>query len=261
MLTYYYDIKSEDSIPLDGSFTDPYDRHVHKPNRDESLPDFIKRIEQGRAKRNCPTFPTKDLRQLVIDQLLMTCDKATIQRYFVKKKALPGLSSVFSLITTVAYDLTNKSKLSVKEKERRLEDCVNGCPFNRKASVGGFSKSATNFVAKLTKAVKTQDITKTRYETDPVLRAKVGNCAMCGGCNLIEKKEYSTEGIVAGLTSESLDRILPVLGTKTFSNCFQIREGIENPKTRKAMENRLAGCKNVDGLALLKEYEDKKGKK
>lgn len=260
MLTYYYDIKDESRIPQDSSFKDPYDYHVHKPNKDESLPDFIKRIEKGRAKRKCPTIPTKDLRQLVIDQLLMTMkNKPQIPDYFVQKKTMPSFSAVLGFITTVAYDLSKGGGISVKKQEERLSKCIDGgCTFNRHNSVGGFSKATVSIVAKLTDHIKTNDMAKTRYELDPKLDAKIGNCAMCGGCNLREKKHYSTEGVVNGLAPEGLDRILPVYGAESFERCWQLKEALENPKTRKALEHKLQYCKNVNGLEVLKEHDEKK---
>lgn len=260
MLTYYYDIKDESRIPQDSSFKDPYDYHIHKPNPNESLPDFIKRIEKGREKRKCPKIPSKDLRQLVIDQLLMTTkNKELIPTYFVQKKTMPSFSAVLGFITTVAYDLTKGGGISVKQQEERLSKCIDGgCTFNRSSTIGGINKAAVKIVAKLTDTIKANDMAKTRYELDPKLDKKIGNCAMCGGCNLREKKHYSTQGVVAGLAPEGLDRILPVYGSDSFERCWQLKEAVENPKTRKALEDKLRYCKNVNGLEVLKEYDEKK---
>lgn len=252
MLTYYYDVKDENELPKGSKFVDPYDKQVFYVKDKESLPNFIKRIQQSRDQLGHRKILDKDLRQLVIDSLVISSSRAIMKKYFMQKTAFPTMQSLLSFITTLAYSLINSNNVSVKDQERRLSDCFNGCSFHKSSKVSGLSELTKNLVNKVVNSVSGMQLDKTKYE---LANMPLGSCGMCGGCQLSNKKHLSAQSVLAGLHPESIERILRVYGSSSFGRCWQLREALENPKLKQILISKLQNC-NIDAVELLKEYEE-----
>lgn len=251
MLTYYFDIKNEDILPQGAIFKDPYDKNIFRVKAGETLPNFIKRIQESREEKKYRPILDTDLRQLVIDSLVMSMNKNHVRTYFTQRTAFPTMQSILAFITTLAYELVNSNGVSVKQQEERLDNCLDDCAFHKPPGMLNFSNATNKLINKVVGFVSATDLRKTRQELE---NEPIGNCAMCGGCNLLEKKKFTASGVLAGLTPDALDRILRVYGPKAFGRCWQLRECIEDPKLKPIMISKLERT-SVNGPELLKQYE------
>lgn len=251
-MIFYFDVQDENKLPERAFFLDPYDKEKFVVKSGESLPDFIKRVQESREAKGYQAILEPDLRQLIVDSLVISNPGGRTEKYFIQRTTVPSANNVLAFITTLAYNLIRSDSISVKQREERLNDCLDGCSFHKAPGLFNLSSSASWIVDKLTSLVAAADLTKTKYELNNV---PIGNCAMCGGCKLKDKTKYSTAAVLAGLAPEALDRILAVYGPESFGRCWQLREIAQDPKLRNTFLKKLEQTTR-SGVEQFKTYEE-----
>ena len=110
MLHHYYDIKDENKLPLKATFVDPYDNESFLVEKEETLSNFINKIQKRREEKGLAKIEDGQMRVFVVSSLYESTDKKLHDIFFIKKKATANFAQVVSLAKTMATEMIHGHK-------------------------------------------------------------------------------------------------------------------------------------------------------
>lgn len=245
--TQYYELKSEDSLPVGAYFTDPYDNAYFQVIPKETLSQFLKRISDHRAANKHPELRTDDLKTMVVTFLVETCPPNKLNSYFVLKAIHPQFSQVVQFAKAIAREkIQNRGIVGTKQQRERALKCLS-CPFHQRSGIPPHTSTV------LLRGL----LGNTVYPE----QGQLGVCGMCG-CGLKEKVKFQLEGVVRDLKPHQLDTILKAAGTRAFDICWILNEALSNSVILKTLKAKMdSGTANGSGLLQARILEKTKSGK
>ena len=229
----YFDLISESNLPPTAYFVDPSDELQTAPEPKETLNKFITRLSEGREQRGLPLIAVPDLRQLIVDSFYNSTPINQRPTYFNQQSISPTLSQAYSFIKATANTLINRVGIPPLQRTSRANHCLNNCKFHSKSRNWG-GQAAAPMLKTAKSLVGLQEATVSPSET------QLGNCMLCGGCDLKTKVAYSLESVLASLTPEQVDLMLRAYGPKTFEQCWIFEEALKDPPNRQLLRQKIA---------------------
>lgn len=239
IVTNYYDLKSQKSLPYASYVRDPYDNRKFVVEKGEDLPTLARRMKEYREEHNYPTMTDVELRDYIKASLYETASENDKKILFEVKAAMPTISQVKSFAKTLAKELTGfNPPLSVKRKYERALKCLN-CKLHSPSSQGSWVIDSIHPPSILgIKHFLGKEAPQAELSDKKVMELPLGICTMCG-CGLKAKIRYNVMSILAGITPEMLRKALRMTHDKCRENCWIFTEAEFQEDAKALLEKKI----------------------
>lgn len=232
-------------MPVGSKFTDPYDRFVFIIQKNDTLTKLIERINDRRQQIELPVIRQDSLTHLVTSCIYDTTPDEIKSKYFTRKRALPSVTNLVNLASTISHQMMAGNVVHVKKRrDRAVNHCLSNCGFHNTSS--SWSAVVTKMVDWVTDKLTLQEVNSFPEEKE------LGTCSACGGCILKDKTKYSVDSILVGTTPEHIDGMLRVWGKDAFNRCWILKESLQTTETKSTLTRKLSLVHN--GSELLRDY-------
>lgn len=218
MFQYYFDLKNDDKLPLGAKFIDPYDNEEFVVEKEQTLPDFISKIQNSRVSKGQPKVQHDQMRVFVVSSLYETTNEKLRNIFFKQVKSSPEISQIIGVTKTMVNELVHGHKeIPGALRQKRALKCM-GCKLHKPS--GGWSASANRLIKNI---VGLKDVKQSKEEQ------KLGTCGMCG-CGLAKKVQFSAGASLNGVSPQNLDKLMMMYREKAFDTCWVLNETVRDEK-------------------------------
>ena len=207
----YYGLKTLAKLPVGASFVEPIDKATFIVESGQTMPQFIKKIQEYREKKGFEEIEKNQLLMMIEMALFESTPQEIKKQYFVKKPTPPTLKDVSRYMNFVLKKALNKQSPSNRLRQGRASKCLN-CPQHKKYA--NKVESKMNLLSrKLLKTVKLDNL------------GELGSCMACG-CNMELKIGQPILPVLASTSPQMVQKIVNPLGKKAFESCWILNEGL-----------------------------------
>lgn len=241
--SHHYVLKDLSSLPSSGKFIDPYDNHEYRPLKNESLSDFLVRIDTIRSEKNHPSYTKDEFRHFVEFSLAETCSPEHLQSHFNQTATIPKFSQIYSLTRTLMAG-KQLGHASYAERQSRASHCLSGCAYHQ--SRGGMGSKTQEIIQKF---ANLSEVEESHQEK------QLGTCSMCG-CGLKAKVRFNIVSTISATAPDNILKLLTSYQSKAFSVCWILKESFDDPALRKILRAKITQSSRPEMVKYFDEHFD-----